>query len=241
MATASRTADPPTYKGLTDEVVTILVGPEEEPFHVSKELLSSNSPFFKAAFEGSFKEAAEKTIRLPEDDPNVFPDYLLWLYTGNLRSSEADTAIQLDGHCHLYVLAEKYGSEVLQNLVIDKILGHAPSPGELPDEKKDGDDNKEGEPFVEPTTLHYVYGCTLPDSVLRTILVDILAWQVDFDSSPELVNAPQECLFDVVKTCARRLPYEIPDEAKYACANYHIHKSSKRCPSPKNSDSVQSI
>ncbi|KAK0119124.1 hypothetical protein ONS95_007986 [Cadophora gregata] len=65
--------------------VTILVGPKEVAFTVSKDLLCQNSKFFDhRAFNGEFKEAAERTIRLPEDTVMASQMMLQWIYTGKI-------------------------------------------------------------------------------------------------------------------------------------------------------------
>lgn len=206
-----------------DEVVTILVGPEEAPFHVHKALLSSKSKYFKAAFEGSFKEASEKKIRLRDEDPELFPHYILWVYNYAVElpgpDDEADFA--MGEWCHLCVLAEKLGSEALQNLVMDKLCQHTAN----------GMDR-----VVTAKTINFVWGATLPGSGLRKILVDLVAWQCYSDHQPDLVDATPEYLCDVLEVCTRRLPRRLRDEVApfdestpKRCRNYHSHRSSTAC------------
>lgn len=58
----------------------LVVGPEEVRVDVHIELLRAISPFFRKAFDGSFREAETKRISLPEDEPPVVTAMLSWAY-----------------------------------------------------------------------------------------------------------------------------------------------------------------
>ncbi|KAL8782171.1 MAG: hypothetical protein Q9213_005642 [Squamulea squamosa] len=119
--------------------------------------------------------------------------------------------------------------------IFDEIRGYSLS--EIKDEDlKEGDSNLSFW-HLSPTTLKYVYDATPPGSVLRSILVDILVWQVDFCRNPGLADAPPEFLYEALKVCEMDLPL-FPRkgdkvapyfENKAVCKNYHTHKSSKEC------------
>ncbi|KAK5107166.1 hypothetical protein LTR62_001660 [Meristemomyces frigidus] len=53
-------------------------------YAVHKELLTSASPFFAAALNGTFAEGLEQVVRLPEEKAEIFDWFLQWLYTGSL-------------------------------------------------------------------------------------------------------------------------------------------------------------
>ncbi|KAL8721199.1 MAG: hypothetical protein Q9225_002085 [Loekoesia sp. 1 TL-2023] len=63
-------------------MVAVLVGPGKQRFEIHKGLVCQYW-FFKAAFEGNFKES-KGTILLPEQDPEIFRWLSYWLYTGKL-------------------------------------------------------------------------------------------------------------------------------------------------------------
>jgi hypothetical protein len=65
---------------LAGETATIYVGPDRQEFKVSKDLLCYVSPFFKAAFEGEFKEGKEQTMELLEDDVEAFSHVVSYMY-----------------------------------------------------------------------------------------------------------------------------------------------------------------
>ncbi|KAI4174908.1 MAG: hypothetical protein LQ343_001935 [Gyalolechia ehrenbergii] len=220
-------AGPGPFMGLLSEIVTVLVGSEKKPFYLHKALLSSKSTYFRAAFEGSFKEAAEQSLHLANDDPECFAYYILWIYNQPLEyiSSNLDRKPTLGDYCYLYILADKLGSEPLQNLVIDIIHECAVT-------------SRHEHTRLEPDTVNYVWGHTLPGSQLRVILVDLMAWQNGIDGLPDLVKAEPEFLFEVLKICSQRLPLRLKDEVgpfdKDKCQTYHTHRDGTGpCPSGK--------
>ena len=66
-------------------LVTVVVGADEVPFQLYKELLRAKSGFFKAAIDGKFLESQERVIKLPEQDPETFKYFVHWLHTNSLR------------------------------------------------------------------------------------------------------------------------------------------------------------
>lgn len=64
--------------GLMQDVV-FFVGPEATQFAANKTILSLRSPVFYQLFHGEFGNQANE-IRLPEDDPDIFPILVKYLY-----------------------------------------------------------------------------------------------------------------------------------------------------------------
>ena len=64
----------------------MIVGPDELHATVNKSLLCENSEYFKRAFSSGFKEAKDRTIRMPEDKVEVVDIFLEWL----LQESTSD-------------------------------------------------------------------------------------------------------------------------------------------------------
>ncbi|KAL8852197.1 MAG: hypothetical protein Q9221_002907 [Calogaya cf. arnoldii] len=217
-------AVPGPFMGFINEVVTVLVGPDETPFHIHKGLLCSKSEYFRAAFEGSFKEAKEGKIHLKDEEPESFQYYAMWIYNSKLDLLAAANTTRLDvnDYCRLYMLAEKFGSHTLQNLAIDRIHEH---------ERPSFD--------LDVPTVTQVYKHTLPGSRLRKTLVELQAYDYDLGSGDEDENpfagAPSEFLFEVAMLCIRRLPYRLPNEVapfeQDYCKGYHTHKGGEVCPS----------
>ena len=73
-------------------MATVLVGEAgnkqrpETKYLIHKELLTSASPFFAAALNGTFAEGMDQTVRLPEEKPEIFEWFLQWLYTSTLKT-----------------------------------------------------------------------------------------------------------------------------------------------------------
>lgn len=65
------------------EIAKVLVGTDEKEYTIHKDLLCKSSAFFERALDGHFSEAQTKTIRLPEDEPDIFNILVDWLYTGS--------------------------------------------------------------------------------------------------------------------------------------------------------------
>lgn len=68
--------------------VDIFVGPEEVQFTLPRKLLYYHPRFAERAIEGFFREASEKALRLPQDDPEVFYWLVQWMLQGNLEMVE---------------------------------------------------------------------------------------------------------------------------------------------------------
>ncbi|KAK5739505.1 hypothetical protein LTR17_005194 [Elasticomyces elasticus] len=112
------------------DAFTVLVGAEEEKFIVHASIATKHSKFFQAACNGGFKEAEEKTIRLPETTPATFRAYLQWAYSGSVvMVDEEELKADVTGAesrwrlTKLYVLANFLANTPLQNNVIDEYVG----------------------------------------------------------------------------------------------------------------------
>lgn len=88
---------PPRYNLRTSfkslqSVATIVVGTEslkgnsQATYTIHRDLLTSASPFFAAALNGTFAEGLDQTVRLPEEKPEIFEWFMWWLYSGSLTT-----------------------------------------------------------------------------------------------------------------------------------------------------------
>lgn len=110
-------------------VITLYVGPERVKFHAYEDTLCQIS-FFSAGLRGNFKEAAEKVISLPEDDPSHVSALIEYLCTGNYtcmydpasaplqEGSNAPVGDIRQGlfHIGVHVIAAKYDCPVLDGM-----------------------------------------------------------------------------------------------------------------------------
>ena len=62
------------------QIITVLVGPNKNRFCIHENLLKLHSDYFRAALEGTWKEAITKTFTLSDENPDVFNLFVHWLY-----------------------------------------------------------------------------------------------------------------------------------------------------------------
>jgi hypothetical protein len=143
---------------LSGGIASLNVGTPETPFDVHIELLCDSSPYFNNLFNDRFDRVPPATVRLPDDDPDTFTEFLNWVYRGTIFQNQLHPPlIEL---FRLWVLAQKFEVPELQNLVVTRC-------------KQKLDYQKKG---VLPTnTINYVYNNTIPGSPLRQMTVNIFA------------------------------------------------------------------
>lgn len=83
---------------LYKKTVQVIVDSGQEKFILHKDLLCFYSDFFRAAFNGSFKEATEGKVELPDVEVEIFEAFQVWLYSRTLYNTDdpADSAQYLD-------------------------------------------------------------------------------------------------------------------------------------------------
>ncbi|KAL9581986.1 MAG: hypothetical protein Q9212_003558 [Teloschistes hypoglaucus] len=203
-------------RGFASDIVTILVGNKEVPFKLHKAIISSRSKFFRAALEGLFKEAVESKVRLPEEDPELLACYLSWVYGNDtIPLDDEDAGTYAKELCHLWLLADKLGSEKLGNRIIDMICARA---------------LEDSSPFLpDVEVINLIWDTTQRHSGLRKILVDVTAWEGDFVALPELANTRPEFLYAVLKEYANGEKINPHSNPAQRCKNYHQHETSTAC------------
>lgn len=111
---------------LMSPIATLRVGEGKVQFHAHEDTLCK-LPFFNAALQGMFKEATEKTISMPVDDPTHVSALLEFLYMGSYTYTYYPASVMVpegsttpagdlnEGLYHLgvYVVAAKYDASVL--------------------------------------------------------------------------------------------------------------------------------
>ena len=196
------------------------VGPNQRRFGVYKGWISSKSTFFKAAFNGSFKEASNDVVLLPDDDPELFDIVHIWLnvdlLTQSVNGRDVDcTSRQL---IDVFIFGDKYGMPELQNMAINYLIEWAV--------KKEG---------LIPHFTH-VYGNTTKNSPLRRLLVDLFAflpqsWAEIARGYPDLLYECPEFVLDVSIALADGVFHRVSPPSKMAKApfvnrngcDYHTH------------------
>lgn len=118
-------------------VITLEVGPFAVVFHAYEATLC-RIPFFRAALQGEFREAAEKKVSLPEEDPEAFCALLEHLYTGSYTYTyDAGTTVVVGGapatdlaegcyHVCVYAVAFRYDWQPLVEDAVSNFLAVLP-------------------------------------------------------------------------------------------------------------------
>lgn len=103
-----------------DKYADLTITCQGETFKVHRAVVCPRCKFFEACCEGGFKEAKERVIDLPEDDPKAVKLMLDWLYTYNLPKWNAIVEVfegKVSGTLALYLVADKYGLGTLAEQV----------------------------------------------------------------------------------------------------------------------------
>ncbi|KAI4629190.1 uncharacterized protein J4E87_003452 [Alternaria ethzedia] len=115
----------------------IVVGPKAKRFTVQLNRIVYYSPFFLAALKGSFKEAKDKIVTLPDTEANIFELFVHWLYRQRFPT-EGDSprllALYNGGDEYpyfqsaklmkLYVFSDKYNVPKLKRDCLDALFEH---------------------------------------------------------------------------------------------------------------------
>ena len=152
-----------------------------------KELLCEASTFFKAAFDGGFLEAKDRTVEMSEDDVVTFKHFQVWLYSNKIYSTdETENDIPWEVLTGLYIFAETRGASLLQNAVIDAYV-----------------DKQETLHSLPVSEIARVYDFTCENSPLRRFFVDCAAKWMHTDSTwfsdQRFAQYTKEFLYDVVR------------------------------------------
>lgn len=112
-------------------MVLLLVGQDEAPFNVHRDILCKASPFFTSAFMGSgageFQEKSKQSMNLPEEDPEIFDNLIQWIYAKRFPfyiRDHAESSYVMATVMHLailYAAADKYDILELKNDVIHQL------------------------------------------------------------------------------------------------------------------------
>ncbi len=156
------------------EFITVKVGVKEldgRTFGIHKDLVCAKSPFFRAAFNGQWKESKEGAVELPEDDPDAFELWVNWIYKHTLPCSDDQPGvprypklmIQLVTMTKAYTLGDKIGDTDFADAVMDAITHTVTEDEGMLDR------------IIE--TMEFVYKITPESSPLREFLVELYVFR----------------------------------------------------------------
>jgi hypothetical protein len=216
--------DSKSYK----EPVTLIVGAAKEHYCLHKDLLCFYSDFFRAAFNGFFKEATERKIELAEVETDVFEAFQVWLYTQDLSQNDTvskDIYPDWSLLIKLWIFGDKYQIPLLQNNTMDKIVA-----------KADKDHN------IPLLWITHVYENTTVNSVLRKAIVDVMSYRSRMPDGKNYHKIEGTCLhnpkdwpkqacLDVIAEMSRGwlnkdTRFKLPTREK---CYYHVHADGEHC------------
>ncbi|THX79949.1 hypothetical protein D6D05_04734 [Aureobasidium pullulans] len=201
-------------------IVTVVVGSKKKSHSLHKDLLCFYSDYFRAAFNGSFKEATDGKIELMDVEPEVFDIFQVWLYSRRVQASQKPVLCYMT-LAQLWVFGDKYQIPLLQNEVMDEIFAR----------------RARLKVFHTPL-VKLAYEQTPVGSPLRKAVIEIvghtMGLQEDHGSALELSrqsNWSVESLIDLVRAVDARdkaLPqWSSPIREK---CYYHVHGKDEQCP-----------
>jgi hypothetical protein len=131
-----------TIARFTNDIVRVIIGdPSASPtgYHLNAFPLIHRSRFFRAALPGDWKEAAEKTIKLPKEHAFEFDRYLSLVFFGTVAvGHDDDKDVKLDKPAllaretaqyrkllELYLLCDRLRDRKAQNHIIDAVLAQS--------------------------------------------------------------------------------------------------------------------
>ena len=162
--------------GLYRESVTLVVGTLKLQYTLHKGLLCFYSDFFRAALNGSFKEAKDRRIEFPEVDIA----FQVWLYTQNLPKNEVvSTKFYPEWPLliKLWIFGDGHQIPLLQNSVMDAII-----------------DKVEKDNHIPIKELNLAYSDTLPGSPLHKAFTDIMVYRSMMPGDKNCGNVESSCL-----------------------------------------------
>ena len=126
---------------------------------------------FKSAFMGTgqFEETAQKSMKLPEDDPETIDSMIQWVYFKSFpfdrkaaTKDDHEAQIALQQLASLYVAADKFEIIGLKNELINQLFKYA---------------SRKSSYVPNDDVVEYIYSNTIPGSNLRRLTVD---WHAEF-------------------------------------------------------------
>ncbi|KAI4717949.1 hypothetical protein E4T48_05857 [Aureobasidium sp. EXF-10727] len=203
------------------ETVTLVISKERKSYTLHKDLLCFYSDYFRAAFNGSFKEALERKIELPDVEISIFEEFQVWLYTRNLPDSTSRCSY-FAFLVEMWIFGGRYQIPLLQNQVMDKIFT----------------ESKKSFTFT-PSVVRKVYQKTLMGSPLRKACIEIVACSMRLEHDSGVFIGPgqdkfwtSESLIDLVLALNHlRLNGDIrfPDFPKRDKCFFHVHGKDEHC------------
>ncbi|CAD0107048.1 unnamed protein product [Aureobasidium uvarum] len=191
-------------------------------YTLHKDLLCFYSDYFRAAFNGSFKEATERKLEVSDVEKHVFEEFQVWLYTRNLPEMKSDNLESYFSSLVEIWIFDQHQIPLLQNQVMDMIF----------------DKWKTTKTFT-PRIIPEIYAKTLAGSPLRKACIEIVAWSTQLEDKSGAFMTPgaevcwtSESLIDLVLALNQsRLSKDVkfPVLPKRDKCFFHVHGKDGHC------------
>jgi hypothetical protein len=148
------------------DMVTLLVGPEEHQLLAHKSYLSQHSDFFKAALKREWIEGQTRTVKLPDEQPDIVAQYLDYCYSKGLPTTSKSSLDPAQGLVYevlteLFALGERLLDSNIRNAIINEIIRFTNS-GTLG-----------GLYYPGARAVNNIYNCTTSASPARRLMVEL--------------------------------------------------------------------
>lgn len=97
---------------ISEQLFDVKICVKGQEFHAHKAVLAARSPVFAAMFEHEMAEKNSSAVDISDCDPDVFKEFLYYLYNGRIAG------VCQDNVCALYILADKYDVKQLKERCI---------------------------------------------------------------------------------------------------------------------------
>lgn len=197
--------------------MTLIVGKEKKAYNLHKDLLCFYSDYSRTAFNGSFKEAAERKLELPGVETSLFEEFQIWLYTRGLQGP-TDDCQQFAFLVNVWVLGGQHQIPLLQNQVMDELFAKLARTKVF---------------FLRLVPV--VYTKTMGESLLRKAVIEVVAWTMridEWDTMRSTVDWKVDSLTDLMLAINQaRFSKEVtfPNFPKRDRCFFHVHGKDEHC------------
>lgn len=219
------------------KIVTIEVGvgTKKHTFYAHHDLLTFYSGYFRAALDGGFAEAQSGVIKLDVEEPTIFQDFVMWLYTNKARADESDDMLKKNCATHylscvrLWIFADRRDIPLLMNEMVDELQKTLARTWQYPD-----------------NVIKEVYENTVDDSLLRCMVVDSYKCTADENVlSCDSEYFPSQFLIALVRSLATAPRSAKMSSEEYEqvdlCPSFHVHEGGVRCTRPKQGSTASKV
>lgn len=188
-------------------------------FEVHKGILCFYSGYFRAAFNGRWKESQEGNIDMPSISPSVFKLFVHWVYSRQLEIA-AETGSGEEGTqlARLWIFGDAHEIPTLQNEVITTMRRVMVKESVVP----------------SGPMINHVYENTVPQSRLRQFLIDVYGALCNSNVLRRHEAQSSWCrdaLFDLLQVVWRdgyhRQGWK--ELEKWDLCKYHVHEQGVNC------------